>query len=177
MLKRVFTGYHAWIIGYEDEYFHEIGLAPSQKIAVNNGGLECELREYLLFAGNKKTFRAEGGKLKDERRAERPERKPRFNDRDRRKDGKDSRTGKPSDKRRGDDRRKPLRDGAKPAAKFGGKRTERPQEKEQENGRKPFRMSATPQMPSIPADKEIVLNRPAWRTRKKRDENSENNDK
>lgn len=177
VLKRVFTGYHAWIIGYEDEYFHEIGLAPSQKIAVNNGGLECELREYLLFAGNKKTFRAEGGKLKDERRAERPERKPRFNDRNRRKDGKDSRTGKPSDKRRGDDRRKPLRDGAKPAAKFGGKRTERPQEKEQENGRKPFRMSATPQMPSIPADKEIVLNRPAWRTRKKRDENSENNDK
>ncbi len=65
VLKNVFTGYHAWIIGYREEYFHEIGLAPSQKIALLNGALECELREYVIFTGNKKEFLASGGKLKD----------------------------------------------------------------------------------------------------------------
>ncbi len=73
-LKHVFTGYHAWIIGYKDEYFHEIGLAPSQKEAVNNGGLDCELREYVIFEGTKRDFRAAGGRIKDEK-PERPVRK------------------------------------------------------------------------------------------------------
>lgn len=153
ILKRVFTGYHAWIIGYEDEYFHEIGLAPSQKIAVNNGGLDCELREYLLFAGNKKSFRAEGGKIKEERRdapsdKRRQERKPRFNDRDR----------KPGKKR--DERPEKRYD----------RRPERSEESVKEERRKPFNLKR-PTMPSISADKEIVVNRPAWRVRKKRDEN------
>ncbi len=153
ILKRVFTGYHAWIIGYEDEYFHEIGLAPSQKIAVNNGGLDCELREYLLFAGNKKSFRAEGGKIKEERRdapsdKRRQERKPRFNDRDR----------KPGKKR--DERPEKRYD----------RRPERSEEAVKEERRKPFSLKR-PTMPSISADKEIVVNRPAWRVRKKRDDN------
>lgn len=153
ILKRVFTGYHAWIIGYEDEYFHEIGLAPSQKIAVNNGGLDCELREYLLFAGNKKSFRAEGGKIKEERRdtpsdKRRQERKPRFNDKDR----------KPGKKR--DER----------PEKHYVRRTERSEEAVKEERRKPFNIKR-PTMPSISADKEIVVNRPAWRVRKKRDDN------
>lgn len=153
ILKRVFTGYHAWIIGYEDEYFHEIGLAPSQKIAVNNGGLDCELREYLLFAGNKKSFRAEGGKIKEERRdvpsdKRRQERKPRFNDRDR----------KPGKKR--DERPEKRYD----------RRPERSEESVKEERRKPFSLKR-PTMPSISADKEIVVNRPAWRVRKKRDDN------
>ncbi len=156
ILKRVFTGYHAWIIGYDDVYFHEIGLAPSQKIAVNNGGLDCELREYLLFAGNKKTFRSEGGKIKEER-AERPgrnvERKPRFNER------------RPADKRE--------RSGAAPKP-FGGKRRD---EREEAAERRPFRMAKSPKMPSLSADKEIVVNRPVWRARKKRDENIENTDR
>lgn len=152
-LKHVFTGYAAWIIGYNDEYFHEIGLAPSQKISVNNGGLDCELREYVLFAGNKKTFRAEGGRIKDEKKPERrPERKPRFNDRE----------------------RKPMRSAAKPTAP---RRRNDEAPSATENGRRPFRLNTRPQMPSIPADKEIVLNRPAWRTRKKREDNTENNDK
>lgn len=153
ILKRVFTGYHVWIIGYEDEYFHEIGLAPSQKIAVNNGGLDCELREYLLFAGNKKSFRAEGGKIKEERRdvpsdKRRQERKPRFNDRDR----------KPGKKR--DERPEKRYD----------RRPERSEEAVKEERRKPFNLKR-PTMPSISADKEIVVNRPAWRVRKKRDDN------
>ncbi len=64
-LKFVFQGYHAWIIGYRDEYFHEIGLAASKKIPLLNGSLECELREYVIFEGSKKDFLESGGKIKD----------------------------------------------------------------------------------------------------------------
>jgi len=63
-LKHVFTGYKAWIIGYRDEYFRKIGLAASEKIPLFNGALECELREYIIFDGDKKSFIASGGKLK-----------------------------------------------------------------------------------------------------------------
>ncbi|MCC8038071.1 MAG: THUMP domain-containing protein [Bacteroidales bacterium] len=64
-LKNVFKGYHAWIIGYHEEYFQKIGLAPSQKIPMYNGALECELREYIIFDGDYKTFRANGGRIKE----------------------------------------------------------------------------------------------------------------
>lgn len=76
-LKHVFTGYHAWIIGYREEYFHKIGLAPSQKMELLNGSLECELREYIIFDGNLRDFRSEGGKLKEGFRGK-PDRKPKF---------------------------------------------------------------------------------------------------
>ncbi len=52
-LKNVFKGYHAWIIGYQDEYFRRIGLAPSLKMPLLNGSLECELREYIIFEDRK----------------------------------------------------------------------------------------------------------------------------
>ncbi len=64
-LKRVFKGYHAWIIGYREEYFKKIGLAPSTKMPLFNGALECELREYVIFEGDYKSFRREGGKIKE----------------------------------------------------------------------------------------------------------------
>lgn len=64
-LKHVFKGYHAWVLGYHDEYFHRIGLAPSQKIELNNGGLECKLYEYIIFEGTKREFRREGGSIKE----------------------------------------------------------------------------------------------------------------
>ncbi|MFG6389475.1 class I SAM-dependent RNA methyltransferase, partial [Muribaculum sp.] len=54
-LKNVFKGYHAWIIGYQDEYFRRIGLAPSLKMPLLNGSLECELREYIIFEGDYKS--------------------------------------------------------------------------------------------------------------------------
>lgn len=66
-LKQVFTGYHAWIIGYHEEYFQKIGLAPSSREPIFNGALECELREYVIFEGDYKSFRREGGKLKTAR--------------------------------------------------------------------------------------------------------------
>lgn len=74
-LKHVFTGYHAWIIGYRDEYFRRIGLSPSRKIPMFNGALECELREYIIFDGDKKSYLASGGKLKDDDTERRPARR------------------------------------------------------------------------------------------------------
>ncbi|MDE6715893.1 MAG: hypothetical protein K2J74_05350, partial [Muribaculaceae bacterium] len=66
VLKNAFTGYHAWIIGYREEYFHEIGLAPSQKIALLNGALECEFRQYKIFDGTYAQFRKEGQSVHNE---------------------------------------------------------------------------------------------------------------
>ena len=62
-LKNYFQGYHAWILGYRDEYFREIGLKPSVKFPILNGALECELREYVLFEGSYSRFREEGGSV------------------------------------------------------------------------------------------------------------------
>ncbi len=74
-LKHVFTGYTAWIIGYRDEHFARIGMAPSQKIAMFNGSLECSLREYQIFEGDRKSFVKGGGKIgRGEARPERGER-------------------------------------------------------------------------------------------------------
>lgn len=62
-LKTYFKGWHAWIIGFRDEQFAEIGLKPSVKIPLHNGALECSLREYVLFDGKYSDFRAEGGSV------------------------------------------------------------------------------------------------------------------
>lgn len=67
-LKNLFTGWHAWIISNDEQYFRSIGLAPSQKIALLNGSIDCQLREYVMFAGNKKDFRKAGGRLKEDRK-------------------------------------------------------------------------------------------------------------
>lgn len=79
-LKHCFRGWEAWIIGYRDEHFRFIGLAASEKVAMFNGALDCERREYIIFDGDKKSFLAGGGKLKngparEERRGDRPERR------------------------------------------------------------------------------------------------------
>lgn len=62
-LKRVFHGWTAWIIGYHDDQFAHIGMAPSQKIPLYNGSLECSLREYQIFSGTREEFVAGGGKI------------------------------------------------------------------------------------------------------------------
>ncbi|MDE6487890.1 MAG: hypothetical protein K2L46_01280, partial [Paramuribaculum sp.] len=82
-LKQVFVGYHAWIIGYREEYFQKIGLAPSLKEPLYNGALECELREYVIFQGDYRSFRRDGGRLKTESE-ERPAKtsRPRSSDRE-----------------------------------------------------------------------------------------------
>lgn len=126
-LKHVFRGWHAWIIGYRDEHFRNIGLAASKKIAMFNGSLECELREYVIFEGDKKTFLASGGKLKhdtddtttrkDERRpaggarrtfAPGKERTARRDDKERRTFGRDDNRERRGFGRRDDKERKPF---------------------------------------------------------------------
>lgn len=62
-LKNVFKGYHAWIISSKNEYFDAIHLSPSTKINLLNGSIECELREYIIFEGDYKSFRSQGGKI------------------------------------------------------------------------------------------------------------------
>ncbi len=81
-LKKVFTGYHAWIIGYHEEYFHKIGLAPSTKMPVLNGALECQLREYIIFEGAYNAFRAAGGSIKTGERQDEREKPRRLSDRE-----------------------------------------------------------------------------------------------
>ena len=85
-LKHVFTGYHAWIIGYRDDYFARIGLAPSEKIPLYNGSLECSLREYIIFEGDRRSFVRDGGKIgkgedRPARKTDGPRAKGRFGDR------------------------------------------------------------------------------------------------
>ncbi len=82
-LKRVFKGYKAWILGYQDEQFDRIGLKPSIKYPILNGALECEFREYVIFDGKYNEFRKDGGSVKDNdfKRPERPAMRPRFDDR------------------------------------------------------------------------------------------------
>jgi len=105
-LKNIFKGYHAWIIAAKNEFVNKIGLAPSEKIPILNGSIECELREYIIFEGDYKSFRREGNRLReiDDKKAEkRADRKKEFGKarRDFRRDGA-SRKGERyfSDKRR-----------------------------------------------------------------------------
>ncbi len=66
-LKHVFRGYHAWVISSNEDYLAKIGLTPSLKEEMQNGGLDCQLREYVIFDGDKATFRREGGSIKSDR--------------------------------------------------------------------------------------------------------------
>ena len=62
-LKHAFTGNTAWILSYRDECFDQIGLKASRRIPLMNGGLDCEFREYEMFDGKYRDFRAEGDAL------------------------------------------------------------------------------------------------------------------
>ena len=124
-LKRNFPGWHAWIIGLNDEDFDNIGLKPSVKIPMLNGSLECTLREYVLFDGRYNDFRSEGGRVKgfddDNDKARGPRKMKRLSDdewkRETRKFGQHDRKPKPyhRDERKSRDERKPYsRDERKP---------------------------------------------------------------
>lgn len=65
-LKQQFKGYHAWVLGYRDEHFANIGLKPSVKFPILNGNLECSLREYVLFEGSLADFKTAGGSTTNE---------------------------------------------------------------------------------------------------------------
>lgn len=78
VLKKQFQGADAWLISSEEkvtvkdprtgtrteaEPFDFVGLKPSIKINLNNGGIDCQLRKYELFSGKFDSFRAEGNSL------------------------------------------------------------------------------------------------------------------
>jgi len=81
VLKQKFQGCEAWIISSDDPNatfsytdprngfrkegtpFDFVGLKPSIKIDLNNGGIPCQLRKYELFSGKYEEFRKEGGEL------------------------------------------------------------------------------------------------------------------
>ena len=110
-LKHAFTGNTAWILSYRDECFDQIGLKPSARIPLQNGGLDCEFRKYEIFDGKYKEFR-EGGEALDkprqtehrERRGEARDRRPSAPRRPFRADGKaprrPERPGRPERDRR-----------------------------------------------------------------------------
>lgn len=95
-LKTYFRGWHAWIIGFKDEQFAEIGLKPSIKIPLHNGSLECSLREYVMFDGKYSDFRAEGGSVSnpDARREQGPKKVRHISDDDWEKQAKKFNSGK-----------------------------------------------------------------------------------
>ena len=75
-LKHQFVGNDAWIIGYREETFEQLGLKPSLKIPLYNGSLNCEFCKYTIFQGNLNDFRAQGGIVKtDSERKANAERK------------------------------------------------------------------------------------------------------
>lgn len=95
-LKTYFQGWHAWIIGFKDEQFAEIGLKPSIKIPLHNGSLECSLREYVLFDGKYSDFRADGGSVSnpDARKEQGPKKVRHISDDDWEKQAKKFNSGK-----------------------------------------------------------------------------------
>ncbi|MGL5317610.1 MAG: THUMP domain-containing class I SAM-dependent RNA methyltransferase, partial [Bacteroidales bacterium] len=64
-LKHVFIGCETWILSYRYECFEKIGLRPSAKIKLMNGGLDCEFRKFEIFEGKRKEYKTklaeEGG--------------------------------------------------------------------------------------------------------------------
>ena len=117
-LKHTFRGYNAWLICYDKEQYYKIGLKPSVKYALNNGGLDCELLQYVIFEGSYDDMRERGDHIRNEgfRASERSKgnynRVDRENreDRPRRRDDGEERHGRRfDDNRRGRDERPPRR--------------------------------------------------------------------
>ena len=65
-LKHTFRGYNAWFICYDKEQYFKIGLKPSVKYALNNGGLDCELLQYVIFEGAYNEMRGRGEHIHNE---------------------------------------------------------------------------------------------------------------
>ena len=130
-LKHQFKGYDAWILSYREECFEKIGLRPSVKFELMNGGLDCEYRKYEIFDGKLKDFKQEGGAFskaeasrdipESDNRKKRELRKERFAGKttpvSRRKKDEGAGTGKPA-RRESTFKKDP--------AVFSGKRSERP---------------------------------------------------
>ena len=56
-LKHQFSGATAWIISSNEEALKYIGLRPAKRIHLVNGDLECLFNQYVLFQGDRKTWK------------------------------------------------------------------------------------------------------------------------
>ena len=53
-LKQNYPGTQAWFITSEDEAMKNVGLRPSRKVKMFNGGLESRFLKYEIYEGSKK---------------------------------------------------------------------------------------------------------------------------
>lgn len=189
-LKFVFKGYHAWILGYKDEHFKEIGLKPSVKFPILNGSLECELREYVMFDGKYDEFKIAGGSVsnkdfnrqakpkvrrmtdeewskearkfnsKEKKQSRRDDKKDKHHDD--KKFKKDFKSDKPYDRKRNDKFDEPKREWKKDARSIHNSRKE---------------IEIVNKAPKLSADSETIVNKVYMRSRKawKKQSDSEDN--
>ena len=189
-LKFVFKGYHAWILGYKDEHFKEIGLKPSVKFPILNGSLECELREYVMFDGKYDEFKIAGGSVsnkdfnrqakpkvrrmtdeewskearkfnsKEKKQSRRDDKKDKHHDD--KKFKKDFKSDKPYDRKRNDNFDEPKREWKKDARSIHNSRKE---------------IEIVNKAPKLSADSETIVNKVYMRSRKawKKQSDSEDN--
>lgn len=54
-LKHHWPGWEAWIISSNKDALNSIGLKPSKKITLFNGGLECWFQKYEMYEGKRRT--------------------------------------------------------------------------------------------------------------------------
>lgn len=56
-LKHQFNGATAWIISSNEDALKCVGLRPAKRIHLVNGDLECLFNQYVLFKGDRKTWK------------------------------------------------------------------------------------------------------------------------
>ena len=56
-LKHQFNGATAWIISSNEDALKCVGLRPAKRIRLMNGELECLFNQYVLFSGDRKTWK------------------------------------------------------------------------------------------------------------------------
>ena len=56
-LKHQFCGATAWIISSNEEALKCVGLRPAKRIRLINGDLDCHFNQYVLFSGDRKSWK------------------------------------------------------------------------------------------------------------------------
>jgi len=64
--KHTFQGYNVWLICYNEDLYYKVGLKPSVRYKLNNGGLDCELLQYVIFDGRYNDMRERGEHIRNE---------------------------------------------------------------------------------------------------------------
>ena len=64
--KHTFQGYNIWLICYNEELYYKVGLKPSVRYKLNNGGLDCDLLQYVIFDGRYNEMRERGEHIRNE---------------------------------------------------------------------------------------------------------------